>query len=170
MINETQKKALYEKYLAIYSAYKADPSFFTLPQCNIELTTVMGGRGWSWHVIGITKAALEIYKQSGFRYKSRQGLTRAHIKPRIETSKKLLNTDHPASQDEFFYIWLEADKTIICGPGENKDGFVPEFIQLLNDDYSLFKGQAIGWKESANCEGKLLEALYGKHCQGDKVL
>ena len=164
MINETQKKALYGKYLAIYSAYKADPSFFTLSQCNTELTTVMGGRGWSWHVIGITKVALEIYKQSGFRYKSRQGLTRAHIKPRIETSKKLLSPDTPISLEDFFEIWLEADKTIICGPGENKDGFVPEYIALLNDDYSLFKSHTIGWKESINLEGKLLKNLYEKHC------
>lgn len=170
MINETQKNALYGKYLAIYQAHKADPSFFTLPQCNTELTTVMGGRHWSWHVIGITKAALEIYKQCGFRYKSRQGLTRAHIKPRIETSKKLLNVDTPVTQKEFFEIWLEADKTIICGPGENKDGFVPDYIPLPNDDYTLFKSHTIGWKESANCEGQLLEALYKSHCQGDKSL
>jgi hypothetical protein len=138
VINETQKKALYGKYVAIFNAYKSDPVFFTLPQSNTELTTVMGGRPWSWHVIGITKAALEIYKECGFRYKSKQGLTRAHIKPRIETSKKLLSPDIPISLEDFFEIWLEADKTIICGPGENKDGFVPEYIALLNDDYSLF--------------------------------
>ena len=75
------KKALYGKYLAIFNAYKSDPNFFTLPQSNTKLTTVMGGRYWSWHVIGITKAALEIYKECPFRYKSKQALTRAHIKP-----------------------------------------------------------------------------------------
>ena len=164
MINETQKKALYGKYLAIFNAHKSDPVFFTLPQSNTELTTVMGGRPWSWHVIGITKAALEIYKECGFRYKSKQGLTRAHIKPRIETSKKLLSPDTPISLEDFFEIWLVADKTIICGPGENKDGFVPEYIALLNDDYSLFKSHTIGWKESIHLEGKLLKNLYEKHC------
>ncbi len=164
MINEAQKKALYEKYLAIFNAHKSDPIFFTLQQSNTELTTVMGGRHWSWHVIGITKAALEIYKECGYRYKSKQGLTRAHIKPRIETSKKLLTGDLPASQDEFFGIWLEADKTIICGPGENRRGFVPEYILLENNDYSLFKSHTVGWKEFAHLEGKLLQDLYERHC------
>lgn len=164
MINETQKQALYAKYLAIFNAYKSDPVFFTLPQCNTELTTVMGGRHWSWHVIGITKAALEIYKNSDFRYKSKQGLTRAHIRPRIETSKKLLSPDVPVPMNTFFEIWLEADKTIICGPGENKDGFVPEYIPLENNDYSLFKSHTIGWKESVHLEGKLLQELYQKNC------
>lgn len=164
MINETQKKALYEKYLAIFNAHKSDPAFFTLQQSNTELTTVMGGRHWSWHVIGITKAALEIYKECGYRYKSKQGLTRAHIKPRIETSKRLLTRVVPVSQEEFFEIWLEADKTIICGPGENRRGFVPEYIRLENDDYRLFKSHTVGWKEFAHLEGKLLEELYDQHC------
>jgi hypothetical protein len=164
VINETQKKALYGKYLAIFNAHKSDPVFFTLPQSNTELTTIMGGRHWSWHVIGITKAALEIYKECGFRYKSKQGLTRAHIKPRIETSKELLTADLPVSQEEFFEIWLNADKTIICGPGENRSRFVPEYIPLENNDYSLFKSHTVGWKESAHLEGKLLRELYERYC------
>ncbi len=164
MINETQKKALYEKYLAIFNAHKSDPAFFTLQQSNTELTTVMGGRHWSWHVIGITKAALQIYKECGYRYKSKQGLTRAHIKPRIETSKRLLTRVVPVSQEEFFEIWLEADKTIICGPRENRRGFVPEYIRLENDDYRLFKSHTVGWKEFAHLEGKLLEELCDQHC------
>lgn len=164
MINNTQKQALYGKYLAIFNAYKSDPEFFTLAHSNTELTTIMGGRHWSWHVIGITKAALEIYKNCDFKYRSKQGLTRAHIKPRIETSKELLTADLPVSQEEFFEIWLNADKTIICGPGENRSRFVPEYIPLENNDYSLFKSHTVGWKESAHLEGKLLRELYERYC------
>ena len=83
MINEIQKLALYEKYLAIHKAYHADPEFFTLIQSNTELTTVMGGKFWSWHVVGITKLALLKYMELGFRHKARSGITRAHLIPRI---------------------------------------------------------------------------------------
>ncbi len=164
MISNTQKQALYGKYLAIFNAYKSDPEFFTLANSNTELTTIMGGRHWSWHVIGITKAALEIYRNCDFKYKSKQGLTRAHIQPRIETSKKLLCPDLPVSQEKFFEIWLNADKTIICGPGENRSRFVPEYIPLENNDYSLFKGRKVGWKDSPHHEGKLLRELYERYC------
>ena len=51
MIDSTQKSALYKKYLAIHEAYQADSNFFSLTQSNTELTTVMGGRPWSWHVV-----------------------------------------------------------------------------------------------------------------------
>ena len=76
MIETSQKSALYRKYEAIYYAYQDDDSFFTLTQSNTELTTVMGGRPWSWHVIGITKAALLRYKELDFRHAAKSGITR----------------------------------------------------------------------------------------------
>ena len=161
MIETSQRSALYRKYEAIYYAYQYDNSFFTLTQSNTELTTVMGGRPWSWHVIGITKAALLRYKELDFRRVSKSGITRAHLIPRIKTTTKLLNVDKPYSLEEFFDIWLSADKTVICGPGENKKEFNVSYLPIDNVNYQLFNSATIGWKFRAK-ESKFLRSLYEK--------
>ncbi len=163
IISPSQQEALYKKYLAIHYAYKSDDSFFTLTQSNTELTTVMGGRSWSWHVVGITKAALIRYKELDFKHVARSGITRAHLVPRFITTTKLLEEPKPFSINEFFKIWNEADKTVICGPGENKKEFTAEFLEIDNDDYHLFNSRTIGWKFRVNVEGAFLRALYQQH-------
>jgi hypothetical protein len=163
MLNDIQKSALYKKYLAIHEAYQADSNFFSIKQSNIELTTVMGGRPWSWHVVGITKAALIRYKELDFKYVAKSGITRAHLIPRIETTQKLLLNDQAYSMYDFFKIWLDSDKTVICGPGENKKGFNIEFIQIENDEFNFFNSASIGLKFRADHEGQLLRKMYEKY-------
>ena len=161
MIEKSQKSALYRKYEAIHYAYHMDDSFFTLTQSNTELTTVMGGRPWSWHVVGITKAALIRYKELEFKHASKSGITRAHLIPRIKTTTKLLNVDKPYSSKEFFDIWLSADKTVICGPGENKREFNVSWLPIDNVNYQLFNSKTIGWKFRVE-ESIFLRSLYEK--------
>ncbi len=110
IINQAQKEALYQKYSAIHHAYKSDPLFFTLTQSNTELTTVMGGRAWSWHVVGITKAALLRYKELDFKHVARSGITRAHLVPRFFTTEKLLSKPTPYSLNDFFRFGLKLIK------------------------------------------------------------
>ena len=160
LISLAQQEALYQKYLAIHYAYKSDVSFFTLTQSNTELTTVMGGRPWSWHVIGITEAALVRYKELEFKHIAKSGITRAHLTPRFVTSQKLLAESKPFSIGDFFSIWLAADKTVICGPGENKKEFTAEYLEIDNDDYRLFNSKTIGWRFRVNEEGEFLRSLY----------
>ena len=160
IISPEQQEALYQKYLAIHYAYKSDASFFTLTQSNTELTTVMGGRPWSWHVIGITDAALVRYKELDFQNVAKSGITRAHLTPRFRTTQKLLAESKPFSIDEFFSIWLAADKTVICGPGENTREFNAEYIKIDNTDYELFKSKTIGWRFRVQVEGVFLRSLY----------
>ena len=160
IISPAQQEGLYKKYLAIHYAYKSDASFFTLTQSNTELTTVMGGRPWSWHVIGITKAALVRYKELEFKHVAKSGITRAHLIPRFVTTKKLLAEPKPSSMADFFTAWLAADKTVICGPGENKKEFTAEYLQIDNDDYRLFNSKTIGWRFRVNEEGEFLRSLY----------
>ncbi len=160
LISPAQQEALYQKYLAIHYAYKSDVSFFTLTQSNTELTTVMGGRPWSWHVIGITEAALVRYKELEFKHIAKSGITRAHLTPRFVTSQKLLAESKPFSIGDFFSIWLAADKTVICGPGENKKEFTAEYLEIDNDDYRLFNSKTIGWRFRVNEEGEFLRSLY----------
>lgn len=159
-ISLSQKKALYQKYLSIFHAYKSDALFFTLTQSNTELTTVMGGRPWSWHVTGITEAALIRYKELEFKHVAKSGITRAHLIPRFVTTQKLLENSEPYSLDSFFSIWLEADKTVICGPGQNKKEFNFPYIKIDNDDYRLFNSKTIGWKFRVDEEGTFLRSLY----------
>jgi hypothetical protein len=163
IISPAQQEALYQKYLAIHYAYKSDVSFFTLTQSNTELTTVMGGRPWSWHVIGITKVALVRYKELDFKHVAKSGITRAHLIPRFVTTTKLLNKSKPFSMAEFFSIWLEADKTVICGPGENKKEFTAEYLKIDNDDYRLFNSKTIGWRFRVDEEGAFIRSLYQQH-------
>jgi hypothetical protein len=163
IISPAQQEALYQKYLAIHYAYKSDVSFFTLTQSNTELTTVMGGRPWSWHVIGITKLALVRYNELDFKHVAKSGITRAHLIPRFVTTKKLLNESKPFSMAEFFSIWLEADKTVICGPGENKKEFTAEYLKIDNEDYRLFNSKTIGWRFRVDEEGAFIRSLYQQH-------
>ena len=163
IISSAQQEALYQKYFAIHHAYKSDPLFFTLTQSNTELTTVMGGRPWSWHVIGITEAALVRYKELEFKHVAKSGITRAHLTPRFVTSQKLLAETKPFSIGDFFSIWLAADKTVICGPGENKKEFTAEYLEIDNDDYRLFKSKTIGWRFRVNEEGAFLRSLHQRH-------
>ena len=163
IINSAQKEALYQKYLAIHHAYKSDSLFFTLTQSNTELTTVMGGRPWSWHVIGITKVALVRYKELEFKHVAKSGITRAHLIPRFVTTKKLLTESKPFSMADFFTIWLAADKTVICGPGENKKEFTAEYLKIANDDYRLFNSKTIGWRFRVDEEGAFIRSLYQQH-------
>ena len=160
VINQAQKEALYQKYLAIHQAYKSDSVFFTLTQSNTELTTVMGGRTWSWHVIGITETALVRYKELGFKHVAKSGITRAHLIPRFVTTQKLLANPNPFSIDDFFSIWLTADKTVICGPGENKKEFIASYIKIDNENYRWFNSKTIGWRFRVDEEGAFLSSLY----------
>jgi hypothetical protein len=160
MINDANKTALYKKYLSIFDAHHQDPEFFTLRQSNAELSTVMGGRPWSWHVIGITNAALIRYKELNFKHVSKSGITRAHIQPRFITTKILISGDRPFEIDCFFDLWLKSDKTIICGAGENTKEFNSKYIAIENDDYHLFASSTIGWKFSIKREGQYLRRLY----------
>jgi hypothetical protein len=160
IISPAQQEALYQKYLAIHYAYKSDASFFTLTQSNTELTTVMGGRSWSWHVIGITDAALVRYKELEFKHVAKSGITRAHLTPRFQTTQKLLAESKPFSIGEFFSIWLAADKTVICGPGENKKEFNAEYLEIDNSNYELFNSKTIGWRFRVNEEGAFLRSLH----------
>jgi hypothetical protein len=80
--------------------------------------------------------------------------------PRFVTTKKLLAEPKPSSMADFFTAWLAADKTVICGPGENKKEFTAEYLKIDNDDYRLFNSKTIGWRFRVNEEGEFLRSLY----------
>jgi hypothetical protein len=145
-------------YLAVHAAHAAAPHIWTNHHCTRLLTSIMSSKPFSWRVIGITKEALKTLQQLNYRYKSGEGLTRAHLRPRIETVQELLNRDEPMSEYDFIEYWLTHDRTVICAKGENRPTIV-DFIPIENPHGSLFSSNSVAWKHGkAECD-----LLGGRH-------
>ncbi|WP_439370913.1 hypothetical protein [Bradyrhizobium sp. DASA03120] len=109
--------------------------------------------------MGITEAALRKFAQLNYRYKSKQGLKRAHLRPRIATVRELLRRP-PMSQSEFCAYWATHDQVVLCAEGENKVT-VPPFIKIENEQGALFPTTPIKWRHGQN-ERELLRTLFQK--------
>lgn len=80
----------------------------------------MGARPWSWRVIGITPAALELFAINDFKRPPRQ-LQRGHKQDRASTAQALyFDIPEPMTLVQFFEFFLERDKTVIMTNDENK--------------------------------------------------
>lgn len=156
-------RTLHSKHVAVHRAHKEVPAVWTDHECNRVLTAVMAAKSFSWRVVGITPTALTQFSKDGFQYKSRQGLTRAHIIPRIQTVRALLVTDVPVPERQFIATWIDNDRTVICSRGENKTQ-LPEYIPIGNDDGTLFScaGILAGWRHSKK-EIEFLKTLFQTH-------
>jgi hypothetical protein len=159
-MNKKELHSFHALYTAVHRAHKEVPAIWTDHECNRILTSVMAAKPFSWRVIGITAAALKTFAEMDFRYKSNLGLTRAHLRPRIETVRVLLATDEPLSEQKFIDTWLQNDRTILCARGENKAS-IPEYIQIDNEDGSLFscEGRLAGWRHGMS-ERAFLRELF----------
>jgi len=155
--NEAQ--AIYLQYSALHQAHKLAPTLFTTGWCTQILTMVMAAVKPSWLVVGITKAALEEFAKADFHFYStkQQGITRAHLRPRIDTVRELLAPSKPLSESELLAIWFANDRTILCARGENKTT-VPEYIPIENADGALFSATMVAWKHGKP-EQELLRSL-----------
>ena len=56
-------------------------------------------------------------------------------------------------------VWLQNDKVVLCGPGENK-AQVPDYIPFANDD-GLFHCTVFAWQHKQP-EQELLRSLHGR--------
>lgn len=122
----------------------------------------MAAKEFSWRVVGITNAALQKFAELDFRYRPQNGLTRAHLTPRIATVRALLAKQAPISAEEFITTWLANDRTILCAKGENKN-LMPDYIPIENNDGLLFSCHRIlaGWRHGKN-EREYLRELFDK--------
>jgi hypothetical protein len=111
------------------------------------LTGLMGGKPWSWPVVGVTPAALAVLAMNDFKYV--KGINRAHIVPRIETARALFErASKPLGIDDFFVQFLANDRTVIATKAENKvKGSIPPWIPLQPDEYppAFQCAQVVGW-------------------------
>lgn len=136
--------ALHSVYAAIHRAHKAAPELFTISHCTTIITALMGSQAWSWRVVGITHAALKAFMEHDFKHKSKQGITRGHLHPRIKTAALLLAPEQPMSEADFIGTLLRHDVTVLCARGENRAA-VPEYIAIANEDASLFASRKVSW-------------------------
>jgi hypothetical protein len=148
-------------YVAVRAAHSEAPQIWTDGHCTRILTSIMSGKPFSWRVVGITEAALRRFHELNYRYQSRLGLTRAHLRERIETVRELLSRSEPMSASEFIEYWLANDRTILCAVGQNK-AIVPPYIEIENNDGSLFSSNLVGWRHGKD-ERDLLRSLYEKY-------
>ena len=135
----------YELYVALHRARRIHPEIFTLGRCTAILTSMMGGRSWSWRVVGITPAALRLFQSSDYKKTARDGITRAHIQGRSKTTSELLRPEEPVSREDFARIWIENDKTVLCVRGENKDP-LPDYEVFEDAEHGLFPSTQIAWR------------------------
>ena len=163
------KKPFHDLYLAVYRAHRDAPEIFTDHECNRILTAIMGGKSFSWRVIGITEAALRKFAEFDFKHIPRQGLTRAHLKPRIETTRTLLSRNPPYSAGGFMKFWIGKDETILCAIGENKIS-LPSYLPISNPEGSFFssEGKLAGWHHRRR-ERDFLRGLYEDYRKGNAV-
>lgn len=133
-------------YLAVHRAHKEAPEIWTDHESNRILTSIMAAKPFSWRVVGITKAALIKFSELNFRYKSKMGITRAHLTARIMTVRKLLEPSEPFNESDFLNTWLQNDTTVFCASGENKAS-MPNYIEFENADGELFSchRKLAGW-------------------------
>jgi hypothetical protein len=157
-INRSDLIALHSMYVALHRANKVRPKLFTYGYCTTIVTALMSNSQWAWRVVGITPAALQRYKEQGFKVKSNQGIKRAHLRQRISTTEVLLASKKPLPETTFIKTLLRHDRTVLCIKGENRHP-VPKYIPFANQDASLFSSQKIAFRHATK-EEALLRRLY----------
>jgi hypothetical protein len=127
---------------------------FTFKEKKQLITTLLSlGAGASWRPIQITHNALELFVLNDF--KKPKGLERAHIVPRRETIKILIESDWNGY--EWWEWYKDRDYTVLSTRKENRDEAnfhnVPKIDIPIEEN--LFWGKPVGF-EYGNSEKKFL--------------
>lgn len=145
--DHTLREALYGLYVALFEAHKKTPADFHNGRLTTIMTGIMGVENFGWRVVGITREALDILAANDFKLPSRT-LCRGHIVDRSATARALFDGAIPLPLDEFFDLFLDADRTVIMTNEQNKvKGEFPSYIGIDNPKAELFSnGSLMGWK------------------------
>ena len=160
-------RARHGLYTALHAARMHDPDTFTAGYSNTILGAILGGRRMhGWRVVGITKAALQAYKDHDFSRQAEKanGMTRGHMHRRIDTTAMVLDRATPMSVEELAQVLWDRDMTVICARGENKKLETGEIeaISFENEDSRLFTGKQVGW-QYGETEKTFLRELAAQH-------
>ena len=155
-LDQSYKKELYDVYLAVFKM-RHDP----LQRRVLIMTNIMGGKPWSWRVVGITRKALERFAEHGFKYKAGSSINRSHITSRKDMYSAMLERHAPMQIDEWWNYFWEHDKTIIATGTENNAKAPMSEVYEIDPEIGLFQSQPVaGFKLTQKREGVYLRALY----------
>ncbi|WP_171206139.1 hypothetical protein [Ruegeria sp. HKCCA0235A] len=151
---------------ATHAIYKTLHEQFFLKNCSLKrannvIGNLLGASASSWRVVGITPAALELFKAVDFKARPR-GIQRAHKYNRIDTVKEILETDQPLSEAELFNRWISKDVTVLCLNKENRNILNNSYIEIENPEGELFSNAYIGYTFRRTHEGQFLSDLWQK--------
>jgi len=107
------------------------------------LTELFGESENPWRVVGITEAALNIFKENDFKKIKRMGINRSHLIDRkISYTHMFENVFEKA--DDWWEYYFENDKTILSTSSENMSSNLSVILYFDNNDY-LFKSSGFTW-------------------------
>lgn len=163
------RQALHGLYVALFSARRACPNYFTGGRLTTIQTAIMGIEDFGWRVVGITREALDLLATDNFdKNKLPRRLCRGHIIDRIQTSRLLFDREAPMPLDDFFDTFLQNDRTVIMLNEQNRTLPFPQFIEIDNPDAELFpNGALMSWKHRKQ-EREYLRQLHSRLVESRK--
>lgn len=143
------RQALHGLYVALFNAKRACPEDFHGGRLTTIQTAIMGIEDYGWLVVGVTREALDLLATADFnKNKLPRQLCRGHIIDRIDTTRLLFERKEPMGLEEFFKVFLNADRTVIMLNKQNDHTKpFPDYIKIDNPDAMLFpNGSLMSWK------------------------
>ena len=143
------RQALHGLYVALFNAKRDCPEDFHGGRLTTIQTAIMGIEDYGWLVVGVTREALDLLATENFnKNKLPRQLCRGHIIDRIDTTRLLYERKEPMGLEEFFKVFLNADRTVIMLNKQNDHTKpFPDYIKIDNPDAMLFpNGSLMSWK------------------------
>lgn len=143
------RQALHGLYVALFNAKRDCPEDFHGGRLTTIQTAIMGIEDYGWLVVGVTREALDLLATENFnKNKLPRQLCRGHIIDRIDTTRLLFERKEPMGLEEFFKVFLNADRTVIMLNKQNDHTKpFPDYIKIDNPDAMLFpNGSLMSWK------------------------
>jgi hypothetical protein len=161
------RQALHKLYVANFNVLKEFPDAFDNNHATRMLTSLMGSRLWSWRVIGITVAALELFAANDFQAPTRK-IQRGHRHGRADTARLLFGGERPLKLDDFFDVFLKRDQTVLMvvkeNPARSSRPF-PKFIPIKLSAQVFPCASLVGWHHRKH-EVEFLRDLHSKYLAG----
>ena len=149
------KEVLFHDYLLITNMRTLDTNKIKL------LSNLFSINPNSWRVVGITPAALEIFKQHEFQKRSGMRINRSHLTQRFGFYQKLLKMKAEIKDPETFWnLYHDHDMTILASSSENmsKDmSALNNAYPVPRDERNLFQTAGYAWKHKEEEEQFLIE-------------
>lgn len=154
---------LYHDYLLIREMKVSDNTKVRM------LTELMANNPNMWKIIGITEAALTVFKNSDFKRTGRMGINRSHFKKggRHKFYKEMLENP-PTDYQTWWQDYEEFDKTIFATSSENKKNEFSKIIEFTDND-DIFKPSGFAWKHGKK-EVDFLKKLYQENFKPETLL